>query len=83
MNRDEQARRTFETLLSNILAHVRAAPAIDQETVLTETRDALQSIAARHGLSDAQAASWAEQIDQEVRFRLLYAPQDVSNDNGR
>ena len=83
MKPDDQARETFETLLNNILAHVRTVPAVAQEAVLAETRDALQAIAARHGLSPAQAASWAEEIHQEVRFRLLYDPADISNDNGR
>lgn len=82
MEPDEQARRTFETLLNNILAHVRAVPAADQEAVLVQTRDALRSIAARHGLSDAQAETWAREIDEELRFRLIYDPQDISNDNG-
>lgn len=79
---DSQARRTFETLLTNILAHVRTVPTDRQETVLAETRDALQSIAARHGLSAAQAADWAKEIDQELRFRLMYDPRATSNDNG-
>lgn len=79
---DNQARQTFETLLVNILEHVRTVPADLQETVLAETRDALQSIAARHGLSEAQAADWAQEIDQEVRFRLMYDPHAISNDNG-
>lgn len=82
MKPDEQARQTFETLLENILAHVRTVPETDQETVLAETRDALQSIAASYGLSEAQAASWAKEIDQEVRFRLMYHLGDISNDNG-
>ena len=81
MMRKDQARQTFETLLSNILEHVRTVPVDAQEMVLAETRDALQSIAARHGLSIAQAADWAQEIDQEVRFRLMYDPQAVSNDN--
>jgi hypothetical protein len=81
MDTDDQARETFEKLLTNILEHVRTVPPADQETVLAETRDALQSIAARHGLSDDQAASWAREIDQELRFRLLYDPDDISNDN--
>lgn len=82
MTSDEQARQTFEKLLNNILAHLRTVPAVEQATVLAETRDALQSIAARHGLSETQAASWADEIDQEVRFRLLYDPVAISNDNG-
>jgi hypothetical protein len=81
MDTDDQARETFEKLLTNILEHVRTVPALEQETVLAETRDALQSIAARHGLSDDQAASWAREIDQELRFRLLYDPHGISNDN--
>jgi hypothetical protein len=28
-----------------------------------------------------QAASWAEEIDRELRFRLLCDPQAISNDN--
>lgn len=79
---DERARQTFEMLLGNILAHVRTVPLAEQDRVLVETRDALQSIAARHGLSDSQAASWASEIEHEVRFRLMYDPHDVSNDNG-
>jgi hypothetical protein len=78
---DSQARRTFEALLTNILAHVRTVPIDRQETVLAETRDALQAIAARHGLSEAQAADWAREIDQELRFRLMYDPLATSNDN--
>jgi hypothetical protein len=81
MDTDDQARETFEKLLTNILEHVRTVPALEQETVLAETRDALQSIAARHGLSDDLAASWAREIDQELRFRLLYDPHGISNDN--
>ena len=83
MDPDDQARQTFEKLLTNILEHVRTVPALEQETVLAETRHALQSIAARHGLSDDQAASWAEEIDQELRLRLLCEPHDISNDNRR
>jgi hypothetical protein len=81
MNPDDQARRTFETLLTNILAHMRTVPTADQEAVLAETCDALQSIAAHHGLSEAQAAQWAKEIDQELRFRLMYDPHAISNDN--
>jgi hypothetical protein len=81
MTPDEQARQTFENLLSNILAHVRAVPAAAQETVLAETLEALRSIAAAHGLSAAQAASWAQEIDRELRFRLLCDPEAISNDN--
>jgi AraC-like DNA-binding protein len=79
---DSQARQTFETLLSNILEHVRTVPMDHQETVLAETRHTLQSIASRHGLSEAQAADWAKEIDQELRFRLMYDPHATSNDNG-
>lgn len=82
MTPDEQARQTFEALLNNILAHVRTVPASAQEAVLAETQDALRSIAAAHGLSAAQAASWAEEIDRELRFRLICDPQAISNDNG-
>jgi hypothetical protein len=81
MRPEEKARQTFETLLTNILAHLRTVPPADHETVLVETRDALQSIAASHGLSAPQAAAWAQEIDQELRFRLLYDPA-ASNDNG-
>jgi hypothetical protein len=82
MTPDEQARQTFETLLNNILAHVRSVPAAAQDAVLAETRDALRSIAAAHGLSADQAASWAKEIDEELRFRLLCDPHAISNDNG-
>ena len=82
MTPDEQARETFEMLLNNILAHVRTVPVTAQEGVLAETRDALRSIAAAHGLSAAQAESWAMEIDRELRYRLLSDPQAISNDNG-
>lgn len=82
MTPDEQARQTFEMLLSNILAHVRTVPVTAQEAVLAETHAALRSIAATHGLSAAQAESWAMEIDKELRFRLLCDPQAISNDNG-
>jgi hypothetical protein len=81
MTPDEQARQAFETLIENILAQVQAASEADRAPLLDQTRLALREMALRHGLAEPQAARWAAEIDQELRFRLMHGAQATSNDN--
>ncbi len=81
MSDDEQARQAFETLIENILARVRTADEGDRGVLLDQTRLALREMAMRHGLAEPQAARWAAEIDQELRFRLVHGAHATSNDN--
>jgi hypothetical protein len=74
MTADQQARETFEQLLSNILGKLRSVPETERETWLADTKRILRGLAMEHGLSEAQAETWADQINQEVRFRLAHEP---------
>jgi len=74
MTAQEQARETFEQLLKNIIAKVRSVPEGEREAWLGDIKRILRNLAMEHGLSEGQADTWAHQIEEEVRFRLVHHP---------